>query len=392
MSEIPSPPRPLVPPVVPPPRRWPVLPLLLVLLLLAALLLTRYVSEQIGYALARGRQRAEAEWAREQLAVLPEPANRYRWVAKALEPAVVGVKTEQIIRAGTDELSALFGFPRQYRARGQGSGVIIDEQGYVITNYHVIRGATRVDVELSDGRTIRGAEIVGADPLTDIAVLKIPADGLTAAQWGQSDQLEVGDPVLAIGSPFGLDQTVTAGIISAKGRRAVVEEVRYQDFIQTDAALNPGNSGGPLVDMNGKVVGINTAILGQTYQGISFAIPSNMAREVYERLRTTGSVERGWLGVAMQELDETLARRLGLESLEGALVAGVVPDSPAARAGIEPGDVIVRFNGERITSPADLALAVARSRIGAKATVELIRDGRTVAKTVTVGRRPKQLP
>ncbi len=392
MSEIPPPPRPLVLPVRSRPRQWPVLPILLVVLVLAALLLWRYVSEQIGYAAARGRQRAEAQWAREQLAALPEPANRYRWVAKALEPAVVGVKTEQIIRAGTDELSALFGFPRQYRARGQGSGVIVDEEGYVITNYHVIRGATRVDVELSDGRTVREVEIVGADPLTDIAVLKIPPDGLTAAQWGESDQLEVGDPVLAIGSPFGLDQTVTAGIISAKGRRAVVEDVRYQDFIQTDAALNPGNSGGPLVDMNAKVVGINTAILGQTYQGISFAIPSRLAREVYERLKTTGSVERGWLGVAMQELDEVLARRLGLENLEGALVAGVVADSPADQAGIAPGDVIVRWNKEKITSPADLALAVARSRIGSKATVELIREGRSLEKTLTVGRRPEQLP
>jgi len=223
-------------------------------------------------------------------------------------------------------------------------------------------------------------------------VLKIAAGQLAAAQWGDSDQLEVGDPVLAIGSPFGLDQTVTAGIISAKGRRAVVEDLRYQDFIQTDAALNPGNSGGPLVDMNAKVVGINTAILGHTYQGISFAIPSNLAREVYERLKTTGHVERGWLGVAMQELDEVLARRLGLKSLEGALVAGVVEGSPAHRAGIQPGDVIVRFNDEKITSPADLALAVARSRIGSEATVELIRDGRRLEKTVVVGRRPQQLP
>jgi len=391
MSEIPRQPPPVVPPVVLP-RRRSMLPLLIVLALLAAVLLSGYVSEQIGYALARGRQRAEAEWAKAQLADLPEPANRYRLVAKALEPAVVGVKTEQIIRAGTDELSALFGMPRRYRARGQGSGVIVDDDGYVITNYHVIRGATRVDVELSEGRTIREVEIVGADPLTDIALLKIPPDGLSAAQWGDSDQLEVGDPVLAIGSPFGLDQTVTAGIISAKGRRAVVEDLRYQDFIQTDAALNPGNSGGPLVDMNARVVGINTAILGHTYQGVSFAIPSNLAREVYERLKTTGSVERGWLGVAMQELDETLARRLGLQSLEGALVAGVVPDSPADRAGIQPGDVIVRWNDEEVTDPADLALAVARSPIGSKATVELIREGRRVEKTVTVGRRPEQLP
>jgi len=388
MSEIPA--RPVVPPAMPPRRS--LLPLMVVLLMLVAVLLLPYLGEQISYAVARGRQRAEAEWARAQLAAMPEPANRYRLVAKALEPAVVGVKTEQIVRVGPDEFSALFGFPRQYRARGQGSGVIVDPAGYVITNYHVIRGATHVDVELSDGRTIRNVEIIGADPPTDIAVLKIAAGQLAAAQWGDSDQLEVGDPVLAIGSPFGLDQTVTAGIISAKGRRAVVEDLRYQDFIQTDAALNPGNSGGPLVDMNAKVVGINTAILGHTYQGISFAIPSNLAREVYERLKTTGHVERGWLGVAMQELDEVLARRLGLKSLEGALVAGVVEGSPAHRAGIQPGDVIVRFNDEKITSPADLALAVARSRIGSEATVELIRDGRRLEKTVVVGRRPQQLP
>jgi len=300
------------------------------------------------------------------------------------------VKTERIVRGPHDELSFLFGLPGQYRAEGQGSGVVIDESGYVLTNNHVVAGAERVDVKLSDGQLMRDVKVVGTDPLTDIAVLKVDAGGLTAAQWGDSDELSVGDPVLAIGSPFGLDQTVTAGIVSAKGRRGVVEDLSYQDFLQTDAALNPGNSGGPLVDMSGKVVGINTAIFGQRYQGISFAIPSQIARNVYEQLLAKGAVSRGWLGVAMQELDEKLARQLGLESTEGALVAGVVPGSPAEKAGIEPGDVIVRWNDEEITCRGDLGLAVGGTRPGSQAKVVLMREGRELEATVTVGDRAEQ--
>ncbi len=202
------------------------------------------------------------------------------------------------------------------REQDQGSGVIVDAEGYIITNYHVVDRASEVNVELSDGSKHQ-AQVVGTDPATDLAVLKIGAANLTAAPWGKSSDLEVGDPVLAIGNPFGLARTVTAGILSATGRHAVVENVNYQDFLQTDAAVNPGNSGGPLVNMKGQIVGINTAIVGPTYQGISFAIPSDMVQQVYDQLIKSGKVARGWLGVSMKELPPEEAEKLGVQRRPG---------------------------------------------------------------------------
>ncbi len=348
-----------------------------------------YMTEQVQFAITRGRERANAEVARKQLDEMPDGAGVYRLVAKAMAPCVVGVETDNLISGGLvrDEYSNLYRRP-PVRARGEGSGVIVDESGYIITNLHVIRQATKVVVALSDGRKFHDAKIIGTDPLSDVAVLKIEAQGLTAAPWGESEKMEVGDPVLAVGNPFGLDRTVTAGIISAKGRRRVVDNLNYQNFLQTDAAVNPGNSGGPLVNMKGQVVGINTAIVGQAYQGISFAIPSRLAREVYEQLRAKGKVARGWLGVAMQELDAPLAGKLGLEEPSGSLVTGVVPNSPAAKAKIEPGDVIVKWNDEPIKDPTDLSLAIARTKIGSKATVTLLRDGKQLEIKLTVAERP----
>ena len=194
--------------------------------------------------------------------------------------------------------------------------MIVDAEGYIITNYHVVDRASEVNVELSDGSKHR-AQVVGIDPATDLAVLKIDAANLTAAPWGKSSDMEVGDPVLAIGNPFGLARTVTAGILSATGRHAVVERVNYQDFLQTDAAVNPGNSGGPLVNMRGQIVGINTAIVGPTYQGISFAIPSDMVHQVYDQLIKSGKVARGWLGVSMRELTAEESERLGVKRRHG---------------------------------------------------------------------------
>ena len=246
-----------------------------------------------------------------------------------------------------------------------------------------------MEVDLPDQRVV-AATVVGADKLSDIAVLKIQADGLTAASWGDSDKLEVGDPVLAIGNPFGLARTVTAGIISAKGRHAVIEDLSYQDFLQTDAAVNPGNSGGPLVNMQGHVVGINTAIVGPTYQGIGFAIPSAFAQEVYQTLKSSGKMSRGWLGVATQALTPALAKQFGLPDSNGALVASVVAGSPAAAAGIEPGDVIVRWNDHATNDPMELALAVAATKPDSTATVELIREGKKNSIKVEVRERPVQ--
>ncbi len=367
------------------------LPWLLFFLLLAvAVLLVPYTAEQVQFAITRGRARAEAEVARVQLTEFPEHVSRYRIVAKAVEPSVVGIETSRaVIPAREAELSGLFGdrFPR-YPPDGKGSGVIVDEQGYIITNFHVIDKASEVTVKLSDGRTVGNVTVVGVDPLSDIAVLKVQARGLVAAPWGDSERLEVGDPVLAVGSPYGLAQTVTAGIVSAKGRQGVVQDINYQDFVQTDAAVNPGNSGGPLVNLKGEVVGINTAIYGETYQGISFAIPSQIARDVYQKLRDTGTVARGWLGVALQSLDETLADRFGLEGTKGALVTDVVSNSPAAAAAIRPGDVIVEWNGKPVSDPAALSFAVAGTRIGSKATITLIRNGKRLQIAVTVADRP----
>ncbi len=338
-----------------------------------------------------GRLQAQAQVAREVLASGRQVnISDYRWVVKRMEPSVVGVKASRIVEEQpSDELSAMFAPRQEYRAQSEGSGVIIDKDGYIVTNYHVISQSSQVDVDLADGRVVPG-KVVGADKLSDLAVLKIQADGLTAARWGDSDEIEVGDPVLAIGNPFELTRTVTAGIISGKGRHNVMENLNYQDFLQTDAAVNPGNSGGPLVDMQGHVIGINTAIVGPTYQGIGFAIPSNLAKKVCQILEVSGRVSRGWLGVATQALSPERAKQFGLADSNGALVSGVVRGSPAAAAGITLGDVIVRWNDVATNDPMELGLAVAAAKPGSTATVELIRDGKKITITVQVRERPAQ--
>ncbi len=367
--------------------------LLGILVLLVLLLFVPYFVEQIQYAITRGQQRAQADVALEVLGQLPDPQNRFAVVAKAIAPSVVGVETERVVVAAAprDEWGFLFGGPVQFRAQGEGSGVITDKEGYIVTNYHVIGQADQVRVKLADGRTISRVRIVGVDPLSDLALLKIDEPDLLPARWGDSDVVEVGDAVLAIGNPFRLAHTVTAGIISAKGRRGIIREIRYEDFLQTDAAINPGNSGGPLVNMQGEVVGINTAILGERYQGIGFAIPSRIVKDVYERLKATGKVERGWLGVEMQALDEALATRFGLPNTQGAVIVRVFPGSPAQKAGLEPGDVVIRWNQEKIQDPSDLTLAIARTPIGSTATMEIIRDGKPLKLRVQVGERPPSL-
>jgi serine protease Do len=270
---------------------------------------------------------------------------------------------------------------------GQGSGVIVDSTGYIVTNNHVVEGAQQIEVHLSDGRK-RQADVIGTDPLTDIAVLKIDADSLIAAEWGDSDKLEVGALVWAIGNPFGLDRSVTMGIISAKGRPG---QNPFQNYLQTDAAVNPGNSGGPLVNIEGKIVGINTAIVGPSYQGVSFSIPSNEARKVYDRLRTEGKVARGWLGVALAQLTPELAKQLGLRQLRGALVQDVVRGAPAEKAGIEPGDVVVEWNGIAVDNSMMLSPLVAATKIGSSVPATIIRDGKSMEIKVTVEERPAEL-
>jgi serine protease Do len=273
---------------------------------------------------------------------------------------------------------------------GQGSGCIVDASGYILTNYHVIRDARDISVSLADGRRVPG-QVVGFDPLTDVAVLKIDADKLIAAEWGDSDTAEVGALVWAVGSPFGLERTITSGILSAK-HRAGLAGTPYQDFLQSDAAVNPGNSGGPLVNSEGEVIGINTAIVGDAYQGVSFAIPSSVAREVFDRIRDEGEVRRGWLGVALDLVDDQRASELGLPGTTGVYILTVVDQaqggSPAAKAGIQPGDVILRFNDVEVANPATLSTLVAKTAIGSKARVVVFRDGQEVTLEATIGLRP----
>jgi serine protease Do len=277
--------------------------------------------------------------------------------------------------------------PEQFRTQGSGSGVIMNPDGYILTNNHVVDGAKEVTVTLADQQVYQ-ARIVGRDAKTDLAVVKIdPKQSLPVASMGNSADLKVGEWVLAIGNPFGLSNSVTAGIVSAKGR--VIGAGPYDDFIQTDAPINPGNSGGPLFNMQGEMVGINTAIIASG-QGIGFAIPIDLARPLIPQLVNTGEVTRGYLGVSIQSVTPDLAKAMKLGERQGALVAEVVPGGPAAKAGIRQGDVIVGFNGESIKSSHDLPALVAKTPVGQEATVTLYRDGKSQKVPVTVSKLPSE--
>ncbi|MFH1912190.1 MAG: DegQ family serine endoprotease [Pseudomonadota bacterium] len=268
------------------------------------------------------------------------------------------------------------------RQQGVGSGFIMSRDGYVLTNNHVVEDADRIKVKLAGGKEFDG-KIVGRDPKTDLALVKIVGDSdFQPLKLGNSDDLKVGNWVVAVGSPFGLEQTVTAGIVSAKGR--VIGSGPYDNFIQTDASINPGNSGGPLINLEGEVVGINTAIIASG-QGIGFAIPINMAKEIALQLQKRGHVTRGLLGVAIQDVTPELAKSLGLKESKGALVSQVVPGGPADKAGIEQGDVIVNFDGRPVGDSKDLSRIVASTPVGKTVTVNLLRDGKEVERQAKVG-------
>jgi serine protease Do len=273
---------------------------------------------------------------------------------------------------------------RTRRERSLGSGVIISPDGYILTANHVVEGADEIKVSIGEDKTVYAAKVIGTDQPTDVAILKIDAKDLPAIVLADSDQLEVGDVVLAIGNPYGLRQTVTMGIVSALGRSGLTGFNQYQNFIQTDAAINPGNSGGALVDAEGRLVGINTAIISRTggSQGVGFAVPINMARHVMERLISGGKVTRGYLGILPQNIDAGLAKQFHLPDQNGALVGDVLTNTPAEKADIKPGDVIIAFNGKEIADANSLTLAVSECSPGTQATVKLLRNERT--KTVTV--------
>ncbi len=324
--------------------------------------------------------------------------------AEKLSPAVVNISTTTIVSDGPSSDMPQFppGSPfeeffknfgdndRKRRASSLGSGFIIDNEGIVVTNYHVIENAEEITVSLSDDQSFK-AKVLGQDQKTDIAVLKIDPENveLTAVKFGDSDSLRVGDWVLAIGNPFGLGGTVTAGIVSARGRD--IGNGPYDDFIQTDASINRGNSGGPLFNLEGEVIGINTAIFSQSggSVGIGFAISSNLAKRVTAQLEEFGTTRRGWLGVFIQEVTPDIADSLGLESAEGALVSSVNEKSPADVAGIEPGDVIVSFDGKTIEKMRDLPRIVAETDIGAKVAVDLFREGKSMTVLVELGELEK---
>jgi len=273
--------------------------------------------------------------------------------------------------------------PKGMQPQAQGSGFIISPDGYILTNAHVVKDAKEVSVRLDDRREYP-AKVVGSDDRTDVALLKVEATNLPAVKVGDSDKLKVGDWVLAIGSPFGLDRTATQGIVSALSRS--LPDENYVPFIQTDAAVNPGNSGGPLFDTDGKVVGVNSQIYSRSggYMGVSFAIPINVAMNTAEQLKTKGHVERGWLGVTIQDMDQKLAQSFGLDKPEGALVSSVNPGSPADRAGIKAGDVILHYNGKSIDRSGNLPPLVGATALGSSVPVEVLRDGKTRQLTVTI--------
>ena len=324
-------------------------------------------------------------------------------LAKKMGPAVVNISTVQMRKTAQQSPSSPFGdddaandlFQRFFGGRmpprgpqqqkGLGSGFIVDPNGTIVTNYHVVDGANKITVTLSDGRTFEG-KVLGKDQKTDIAIVKIDAaKDLPAVPLGDSDRLEVGEWVMAIGNPFGLDHTVTSGIVSAKGRH--IGSGPYEDYIQTDASINPGNSGGPLINLRGEVIGINTAIFSQSGGniGIGFAIPSNMVTELLPQLKSNGKVVRGFIGTTIQKITPDLAESMGLKQAQGALVADVAKSSPAERAGLKSGDVILEFDRRAIKDSADLPLQVARVAPGTTVQLKVLRAGKELSLPLTVG-------
>jgi serine protease Do len=336
-------------------------------------------------------------------ALLPSFAH----IVTEAKPAVVNIATTQTVKTPTtppflgpspfggespfEEFFRHFfpDTPRTFKRQSLGSGFVIDSRGIIVTNHHVVDQAEEIIIRLEEEEF--KAKVLGSDPATDLAVLKIKTSRtLPTLSFGNSDQLQVGDWVIAIGNPFGLSQTVTAGIVSATGR--VIGQGPYDDFIQTDASINPGNSGGPLLNARGEVIGINTAIFSQTGGniGIGFATPSNLARDIAKKLQAKGKIVRGWLGVTIQELDEDLAKAFGLSEKQGALVADVEKGSPADKAGIRRGDVIMSFHGKPLKSIQDLSREVATADPGTKTEIEIIRKDKRQTLTAKIGEQPSK--
>ena len=358
-----------------------------------------FTFHQISYA-------EDAKISKESLDILSKTNKAMSEVVSVVKPSVVNISSVKTVKAAERQapffnepfFKRFFGDefrnyekPREHKRSGLGSGVIVDKNGYILTNNHVIRGADEIKVTLADKREFKGS-VIGTDQKTDLAVIKVDSDNLPVLQLGDSDNLKIGETVFAIGNPFGLTQTVTSGIVSATGR-ANVGIADYEDFIQTDAAINPGNSGGALVNIRGELIGINTAIFSTSggYQGIGFAIPSAMAKDVMESLINKGKVVRGWLGVSIQPLTNDLVKQFNLNDDSGALVGDVVEDSPAEKAEIQRGDVITEFDGREVKDVTHLRNIVADSEPGKEVTLKLIRDGKIKTVTVKIAEMPSEI-
>ena len=349
---------------------------------------------------------SDSDISKDSIEVLSKLNQAISEVASKVKPSVVNISSIKTIK--TPGFSSPFfndpffrqffgdefGFfekPREYKQSGLGSGVIVDKDGYILTNNHVVKGADEIKVKLADNREFKG-KIIGTDPKTDLAVIKINANDLPVIKFGDSDKLRVGETVLAIGNPFGLTQTVTSGIVSATGR-ANVGIADYEDFIQTDAPINPGNSGGALVNIRGELVGINTAIFSTSggYQGIGFAIPSNMAKVVMDNLIKKGKVVRGWLGVSIQNLTPELAKQFNIKDKHGVVVGDVVEDSPAEKAGIQRGDIIVEYDGKKVEDATELRNRVANTPPGKEVGIKIVRDGKEKNVKVVIAEMPSDV-
>ncbi len=352
------------------------------------------IVEEARYAWHRGELRAKYEASGDGLknVSLGALSQAYQMVTHQVGPSVVHIEVNRVSNEANARIANLLGggfSDSSQTIPDQGSGVVIDAEGYVMTNYHVIAEGNRISVGLSDGRRVP-ASIVGVDELTDLALLKVEADRLIPITWADSDLCEVGSPVWAVGSPFGLDRTVTFGILSGKNR-VVKASSRYQDFMQSDAAINPGNSGGPLVDASGQLIGINTAIVGETFRGVSFSIPSNVVKSVYERLKKTGRVDRGWLGLALDEVSEE--QFIGEDyRVRGAVITGLAgSNSPAARGGARAGDIILRLDNQPIKDVGHLMRLAGNLAAGNSVVLDVRRGDETIALKITVAARPENV-
>ena len=369
----------------------------LVLLVIAASASLFYHADVLGrfaYAVERGRLRADREHLDElqgpDVATLEQISHAFSVIAEVVKPSVVNIEARATLDIPQDEIRRFFTDRGLPPAKGTGSGVIIDEEGHIVTNNHVINGAEVVDVTLSDGRVFR-AEPVGADPQTDIAVIKINADHLHPARFGESDRLQVGNLVLAIGSPFRLGHSVSHGIVSAVGRADVAVGVDYQNWIQTDAPINPGNSGGPLINTRGEVVGINTAIATDSggHQGVGFAIPSNSVSRVADMLKSGKGIQRGYLGVQIRPVTPKFADAYGLKEPGGVFIAGVGAKSPAAEGGLKPEDIVLAIDGKKIDTQERLQEIIAGTKPDTTLTMTVWRDGASLDLQVRIGVQPQ---